>query len=658
MSARGAQGIQGEKGDQGIQGPQGPQGNSGYTGAAGELEVVNNLTQGGATAALSAEMGKVLSDEINGLSGGIQKKEYSYKPITPYTDVEVNMSQDELITEAYVGENGILQFRDENSNPIPLIGANGVQDTGIGGGSKLANYVFPLKLTKSAKYISLRGSATDNNVTFSTERKTIGKLERIGEKIVVNLRVWSAHAALNSIFIGEYCYNKYSNKVMLMTDNGLVNVEWSKDCIYRYYDDIHIWDGSQLVCISSLIRLNYWGQSAFASQLQPGQSGFNTYSKTIQRRNDDDALEVNFSDKTLFIYDGQVYRWEVGMDEPVAITAEVAKTMITKEEANVYGSEIPYAAVTNVLINPNYGTETAYADGIATDYIPVEEGKFYYVDASAAYSNALYALYDKDKNFVSAKKAEAGATATEISFEKIFIPKGVAYIKVCQWMKNMTATLYEGIIGCKEWVGKKWVCVGDSLTEKNIRATKNYHDYIAEKTGIEVVNMGVSGTGYKRQEENSKAFYQRILNVPTDADVITIFGSGNDGTYWANAMGSATDSGTDTLGGCINTTLDNLYSVNPLAVVGIVSPTPWLNSAPDNPQNGMSLYTELLREICRLRGIPFLDLFHCSGFRPNNAEYRELVFSRDPVGNATHPNEIGHKLIAPRFKAFLETLIM
>lgn len=40
------------------------QGNSGYTGAAGELEVVNNLTDGGATAALSAEMGKNLNNSI------------------------------------------------------------------------------------------------------------------------------------------------------------------------------------------------------------------------------------------------------------------------------------------------------------------------------------------------------------------------------------------------------------------------------------------------------------------------------------------------------------------------------------------------------------------------------------------------------------------
>lgn len=41
-------------------GAQGAQGNSGYTGAVGELEVVNNLDDGGETKALSAEMGKDL----------------------------------------------------------------------------------------------------------------------------------------------------------------------------------------------------------------------------------------------------------------------------------------------------------------------------------------------------------------------------------------------------------------------------------------------------------------------------------------------------------------------------------------------------------------------------------------------------------------------
>lgn len=48
-----------------FKGPQGEQGNSGYSGAAGELEVVNNLTDGGETAALSAEMGYLLGQKVN-----------------------------------------------------------------------------------------------------------------------------------------------------------------------------------------------------------------------------------------------------------------------------------------------------------------------------------------------------------------------------------------------------------------------------------------------------------------------------------------------------------------------------------------------------------------------------------------------------------------
>lgn len=65
--ADGAQGLQGERGEQG------PQGNSGYTGAADELEVVNNLTQGGATAALSAEQGKILKTEVTELSAEVSE---------------------------------------------------------------------------------------------------------------------------------------------------------------------------------------------------------------------------------------------------------------------------------------------------------------------------------------------------------------------------------------------------------------------------------------------------------------------------------------------------------------------------------------------------------------------------------------------------------
>lgn len=61
----GPQGPQGEPGPQGEVGPQGPQGTSGFSGAAEDLEVINDLSTGGDTAALSAEMGKELVRIIN-----------------------------------------------------------------------------------------------------------------------------------------------------------------------------------------------------------------------------------------------------------------------------------------------------------------------------------------------------------------------------------------------------------------------------------------------------------------------------------------------------------------------------------------------------------------------------------------------------------------
>ena len=62
--------FQVRNGIQGATGPKGDQGNSGYSGAAGELEVVNNLTEGGEGSALSAEQGKVLNEIKAGVTNG------------------------------------------------------------------------------------------------------------------------------------------------------------------------------------------------------------------------------------------------------------------------------------------------------------------------------------------------------------------------------------------------------------------------------------------------------------------------------------------------------------------------------------------------------------------------------------------------------------
>jgi hypothetical protein len=60
----------GEQGVQGIQGPAGPQGNSAFDGSG--VEIVNNLTQGGESAVLSAEQGKILKEELSELQTTVE----------------------------------------------------------------------------------------------------------------------------------------------------------------------------------------------------------------------------------------------------------------------------------------------------------------------------------------------------------------------------------------------------------------------------------------------------------------------------------------------------------------------------------------------------------------------------------------------------------
>lgn len=126
-------------------------------------------------------------------------------------------------------------------------------------------------------------------------------------------------------------------------------------------------------------------------------------------------------------------------------------------------------------------------------------------------------------------------------------------------------------------------------------------------------------------------------------------------------LGDVTDIGTDTLCGCINTTLDNLLNRfltnSKLPVIGVVTPTPWVGSTPDVTNNAMALYSEKIIECCKRKSIPVMDLYHESNLHPDNATFRALAYSRDE-GNGVHPDENGHKIIAPMFEAFLGKLLL
>lgn len=299
-----------------------------------------------------------------------------------------------------------------------------------------------------------------------------------------------------------------------------------------------------------------------------------------------------------------------------------------------------------------------------TSAITVTSGEEYLINATMFYTNGVIAVYDSSDNLVDVVSSNAGTliSANTYEFKNYYyrIPTGGTKMIIGVYTDYSYSvgkiTGYNLIAKTYPWKDKKWACVGDSLTNGNTRTTKYYYDYVAEDTGITTVNMGDSGSGYAKEQDVNTAFYQRISSVPLDSDVVTIFGSFNDLTSGLS-LGTKTDSGTTTIAGCINETIDALYTAYPLANLGIVTPTPWDNANPLTEPNTASQYVDMIKNICAMRGIPCLDLFHCSGLRPWESSYRTTVYSNDG-GNGVHPNEIGHRIIASHFKAFLDTLLL
>jgi lysophospholipase L1-like esterase len=300
-------------------------------------------------------------------------------------------------------------------------------------------------------------------------------------------------------------------------------------------------------------------------------------------------------------------------------------------------------------INANAAYNYAIVDCIAGDM-------FKLTASISGTATALIVFTNSNGDKVSHLEAGTASVVSYTDYEFV-VPIGATKIYFTFLVANTFSVSKKSLVDLskisKPYDATKWVCVGDSLTAENVMTTKRYFDYIAEELGFNVVNMGVSGTGYKKQEETTNAFYQRISNVPTDADVVTIFGSGNDESL---TLGTPTDTGTTTVCGCINKTLDNFYAICPTTPIGLITPTPWEYRPPHNVGNTMDLISNAIVEIGKLRSVPVLDLYHCSGLRPWNANFKTLAYSKDS-GGGVHPDETGHEIIASKIREFVKSLI-
>ena len=384
--------------------------------------------------------------------------------------------------------------------------------------------------------------------------------------------------------------------------------------------------------------------------------------------------------RTILTADGQQWYWSDGQYHK-------------REDYLVLGQNIRDKGIVTegYFISPTSGNP-AVAPNCRYATVPIPEvseltvGFGCYIYAFEASNTGGVSFWDKDMNnmgVVDVADYKIGYTHNGFPCATLPVPEGAAYVRytVRMWNSNTDtvkwnagttmliapgnsddvedpriATIggYGVCVAARKKDKKLWAVIGDSLTAVNTTAAVKYHDYVAPELGLLVSNHARSGAGFTSGTVYS-AQVAELADV--DCDVITIFTSGNDCDN-DPPLGSVTDTGSDTLCGVINNTLDELFALKPFVSVGIITSCPWKWFMPSTPKNLMENYNNAIIEIARRRGIPVLDLYHSSNMRPDDEGFREKFYNENGVQDTgVHPNSEGHKILAAPIREFVRTLI-
>lgn len=281
---------------------------------------------------------------------------------------------------------------------------------------------------------------------------------------------------------------------------------------------------------------------------------------------------------------------------------------------------------------------------------------FKVVNSTTASDNYAFEISDETVHYVSVYVGKENSNAYQVitinhDIPNYYVPYGVNQL-------NSEAQMRRNL---------KWCALGDSITDANTlkndsHGNKNYVDFVKKSLEVNAINNGVGGTGYIANNGGaSKTFIQRIDDIPSDAELITVFGSFND-VYQGFELGTINDDkAKNTLYGKLKEFYETLFAKRPDAIVGLITPTPWetccrYNTSSDKYEKTIQYVTALL-DIAKLYSIPVLNLFDESDMRPYDSAFKKSYY-RDNNDNV-HPNQKGHeKYISPKIVDFIRKITM
>lgn len=451
-------------------------------------------------------------------------------------------------------------------------------------------------------------------------------------------------------------------------DNGYISVQTGNESYAHFElsvtkDKIYAFSGVNTFNAYGLVIADQSGQIIYKS----GQTVSNEVNPVslIFRANDDNLMAYISIYKPLF--DGSNFvqyfaRYNTPLLREIDIFTnnyvKITPRLLSTHE-NMYLSWAPDA----------YGLPKPYTYNNATFKIyEIVKGKKYHIHAWD-WSNAvgIYIL-GLDNNIIYQSTSEGvGGNYVERNYTFTAQEDGYAcLLERYQYVGEIE--IIEDLIGentPSEYVERlgfnKWYALGDSLTEVNFRASKNYVGYIQDELGITTVNLGHSSAGYMHtaNNHNFRTEIDEIVGYDYNSDIITVMGSINDFQHIADSLGQLGDTGTDTLYGCMYTFCNDLFTKYIGARIGIICPPP--NNIYHSNYAAYTAYNTAIKETAKLFSIPVLDLSEKSNLKPWIQDFQTEFFTADGTGNTgqtdqTHPNSKGHWLLHNEIKQFLKTL--
>ena len=358
----------------------------------------------------------------------------------------------------------------------------------------------------------------------------------------------------------------------------------------------------------------------------------------------------------------------------------------------------------------NNGVEQSLYTYCISDFVEVEENTSYTITAMDNNDLAISfagSMYNIDKQFVS--KITPSLTTTNtfviplgvkyIRFNTGINKKDVTYLKKTfnneikyglDWLllksnnldnkiitKSSLSDEVLSLIGSggttpttNKWFGKTVNFIGDSITYGyglTNYLTERYSTLVGDKLGMTVNNYGVSGTKIATTTNDyNGSFTKRYLGM-SDADIVFVFGGTNDyghGAINSNhtaPFGTFSDRTDISFYGALHVLYKGLvekYIGKQIVVITPIHRTALVNAGggddlvvnPDTNKNLLD-YVNAEKEVARYYGIKVLDLYSELGLTPMIPSVKTSY-----MPDGLHPNAEGHKVIADKIVAFMNTI--